>query len=313
MSCWDAEAGLKFPSRDLCRLELTKFVFPFINLCATSSTALALLEYLNKVVKMIMGWQLGLLDNDNLFEKFATHGSDISSDLMSPYGGMHISNYGWWKDQFDVLGFEMLDQITLDELIELSQAHARQTVGNMLLPDICSQRSGPNPLLNNLQTIWDDIQAFRIVLKHLAFLMSKAYQHPIKLDIDIIWYNEALVTWESGINDAQEDALLAKFPLAENMLLDCPLVVIDSRYRIILWYILDALTLWVQNDMFSVTLSMGDLLKESITNGKSGGWRTNRTNFYQTESLGLTPGCINIAPCWFQQGHEVGLHGSSSM
>lgn len=110
---------------------MQKFVFPFINLCATSSTALALLEYLNKVVKMIMGWQLGLLDNDNLFEKFATHGSDISSDLMSPYGGMHISNYGWWKDQFDVLGFEMLDQITLDELIELSQAHARQTVSHL--------------------------------------------------------------------------------------------------------------------------------------------------------------------------------------
>ncbi|KAG1793250.1 uncharacterized protein HD556DRAFT_1238066 [Suillus plorans] len=97
---------------------------------------------------------------------------------------------------------------------------------------------------------------------------------------------------------------MARFPPAENILLDRPSVVIDSGYRIILWYIPDALTPWVQNDMFLATLSMGDLLKRSITNGKSGGWRTHRTNFYQTETPGLTPGCINIVPCWFQQGHE---------
>ncbi|KAG1894243.1 uncharacterized protein F5891DRAFT_985133 [Suillus fuscotomentosus] len=95
-------------------------------------------------------------------------------------------------------------------------------------------------------------------------------------------YNEALAKQELGMNDAQEDALLVRFPPAENILLDCPSVVIDSRYRIILWYIPDALTLWVQNEMFLVTLSIGDLLKKSITNGN----------------------CINIVPCWFQQGHE---------
>ncbi|KAG1804574.1 hypothetical protein EV424DRAFT_1544604 [Suillus variegatus] len=123
---------------------------------------------------------------------------------------------------------------------------------------------------------------------HLAFLMAEAYQHPIKLDIDIIRYNEALSKRESAMNDAQEEALLARFPPADNILLDSPSVVIDSRYRIILWYIPDALTPWVQNDMFSATLSIGDLLRKSITNGKSGSWRTSRTHFHQETLLQYT-------------------------
>ncbi|KAG2045438.1 hypothetical protein BDR06DRAFT_978209, partial [Suillus hirtellus] len=81
---------------------------------------------------------------------------------------------------------------------------------------------------------------------HLTFLMAKAYRHPIKLVIDIIWYKKALSKWESRMNNAQEEALLAKFPPAKNILLDSPLVVIDSGYRIILWYIPDTLTPWVQ-------------------------------------------------------------------
>ncbi|KAG1823867.1 uncharacterized protein BJ212DRAFT_1476720 [Suillus subaureus] len=114
----------------------------------------------------------------------------------------------------------------------------------------------------------------------LALRMAKAYQHLIKLDIDIIQYNKALAKHESGMNDAQEEALLAKFPPAEKIMLDSPSVVIDAGYRIILWYIPDGLSPWVQNDMYAATLSMGDLLKKSITNQKGS------------------------TPCWFQQGHK---------
>ncbi|KAG1800083.1 hypothetical protein EV424DRAFT_1352186 [Suillus variegatus] len=32
---------------------------------------------------------------------------------------------------------------------------------------------------------------------HLAFVLTEAYQHPIQLDIDVIWYNEALMKRES--------------------------------------------------------------------------------------------------------------------
>ncbi|KAG2336272.1 hypothetical protein BDR05DRAFT_896919, partial [Suillus weaverae] len=75
--------------------------------------------------------------------------------------------------------------------------------------------------------------------------------------------------------------------------------------RIILWYIANVLSPWVQNDMYTTTSSMGDLLKKSITTWKGSSWRIHESNFQPAEMLGLTPGCINIAPCWFQQGHEV--------
>jgi hypothetical protein len=72
--------------------------------------------------------------------------------------------------------------------------------------------------------------------------------HPnlVKLDINIIWYNEALAKRETGIHDAHEDAWLMKFPMAEKLVLDTPCVVVDSGPRIILWYVLKCLSLWDQ-------------------------------------------------------------------
>ncbi|KAG2738705.1 hypothetical protein P692DRAFT_20757940, partial [Suillus brevipes Sb2] len=62
------------------------------------------------------------------------------------------------------------------------------------------------------------------------------------LDIDIVRYNEALPKRESGMNDAQEQALLTRFPPPKKIFLGCPSVIIDSGYHIILWYLLDALS-----------------------------------------------------------------------
>jgi hypothetical protein len=58
--------------------------------------------------------------------------------------------------------------------------------------------------------------------------------------------------------------------------------------------------------MFTTTRFMGDLLRKSITARQGTSWRTCEFNFGPSETPHLTPGCINIAPCWFQQGHEVG-------
>ncbi|KAG1798400.1 hypothetical protein EV424DRAFT_1546255 [Suillus variegatus] len=134
----------------------------------------------------------------------------------------------------------------------------------------------------------------------------------VKLDIDVIRYNEALAKRESGLNDSHEEALLAKFPPAERLVLERPSVVIDAGYRIILWYLPGALNWSVQRDMYTATIGMGNLLKQSITSGKTSTgqaskWRTHSTNFYASQEPQLKPGCINISPCWFQQGHEC--HG----
>jgi hypothetical protein len=66
------------------------------------------------------------------------------------------------------------------------------------------------------------------------------------LDIDIIWYNEALAKRETSMNDAHEDTLLMKFPPAEKLMLDTPCVVVDSGLRIIFWYVPKCLSSWVQ-------------------------------------------------------------------
>ncbi|KAG1725098.1 hypothetical protein EDB19DRAFT_1833906 [Suillus lakei] len=79
----------------------------------------------------------------------------------------------------------------------------------------------------------------------------------VKLDIDIIRHNEALTKQESGMNDAQEKALLARFPPPKKLLLDRPSIVIDSGYQIILWYIPNTLSPWVQNDMTQLHVSPG--------------------------------------------------------
>jgi hypothetical protein len=57
--------------------------------------------------------------------------------------------------------------------------------------------------------------------------------------------------------------------------------------------------------MYAATVGMGDLLKKSITAGKAGLWRTDHLSFHEGADERLTPGCINLSPCWFQQGHEV--------
>jgi|GraSoiStandDraft_47_1057283.scaffolds.fasta_scaffold28130_7 hypothetical protein len=57
--------------------------------------------------------------------------------------------------------------------------------------------------------------------------------------------------------------------------------------------------------MHQATDSMTDLLKRSVTTGKTTLWRTDRSNFHPSIDGQVTPGCINISPAWFQQGREV--------
>lgn len=53
-------------------------------------------------------------------------------------------------------------------------------------------------------------------------------------------------------------------------------------------------------------------LARSITSGAANNdkWRTHETYFYPSES-GNTPGCVNLSPAWFMQGHPVSQTGQS--
>ncbi|KAG1777150.1 hypothetical protein EV702DRAFT_1045542 [Suillus placidus] len=66
----------------------------------------------------------------------------------------------------DPLPFEMPSRIPLDEVLELYHTHIQQTAAaHMLLPDIWRHASGPDPLLNNLRVIQDNLEQFGTTLQ----------------------------------------------------------------------------------------------------------------------------------------------------
>ncbi|KAG2360086.1 hypothetical protein BDR07DRAFT_1487456 [Suillus spraguei] len=66
-----------------------------------------------------------------------------------------------------------------------------------------------------------------------------------------------------------------------------PATIFDASSTIIAWYLPDALTKTTQKEIRVATDLLGPTLE------KSG-----------SENVGSTPGCINLSPAWFQQGHE---------
>ncbi|KAG1805325.1 uncharacterized protein BJ212DRAFT_1486445 [Suillus subaureus] len=140
--------------------------------------------------------------------------------------------------------------------------------------------------------------------QQLAQVLANAYSNPIQLDIDMIQYNVALHKCSNGRVTTHEDALLKKFPHGSEHLLEKPLVILDLAGHIILWYLPGAISPWIQAEMEEATIGMGSLLKESMTSGPDTQWRTFLRNFHASDRHKLTPGYINLAPCWFLQGQE---------
>ncbi|KAG1837248.1 hypothetical protein C8R48DRAFT_680353 [Suillus tomentosus] len=85
-----------------------------------------------------------------------------------------------------------------------------------------------------------------LACRQLARALADAYLHPIELNLDMIRYNEALNKRSTGRLTKHEEALLQKFPHGPQILLDKPSVLVDSGGRIILWYLPDAISLWIQ-------------------------------------------------------------------
>ncbi|KAG2132111.1 hypothetical protein DEU56DRAFT_757444 [Suillus clintonianus] len=159
-----------------------------------------------------------------------------------------------------------------------------------------------------------------IACRHLAMVLASAYANPIQLNFDMIRYHEALDRRSSGRIAKHEEALLQKFPNPPDQLLVKPSVLVDSGGRIILWYLPDAISPWIQAspfifyyrpaDMEEATAGMSFLLKKSMSSAQQTNWRTYAGHFHLgNQSLvgdrpPVTPGCINVAPCWFHQGRE---------
>ncbi|KAG1880184.1 hypothetical protein F4604DRAFT_1922867 [Suillus subluteus] len=140
----------------------------------------------------------------------------------------------------------------------------------------------------------------------LARMLAEAYRNPVTINFDITRYSEALQTMETGLKSGCEELLLARFPPDRQIILEWPAVVLNKFGIIVLWYLPGAIDAAIQNDMMAATVMMSGLLGTSITRStaKDNKWCTHESNF-QSSDHGLTPGCINLSPAWFLQGHPA--------
>ncbi|KAG2108098.1 hypothetical protein BD769DRAFT_1352873 [Suillus cothurnatus] len=124
----------------------------------------------------------------------------------------------------------------------------------------------------------------------------------------MVRYNEALAQAESGVDDDREESLLRRFPPRNGgtLYLERPAVVVASGGTIVLWYLPGALNEKTQVQMWDSTRAMEQLLKRSITGSghSKAHWRC-QDEYFSPGSGQLQPGCINVAPAWFQLGHNV--------
>ncbi|KAG1738815.1 uncharacterized protein EDB91DRAFT_1082537, partial [Suillus paluster] len=139
----------------------------------------------------------------------------------------------------------------------------------------------------------------------LVDCLLKAYNNPIWMQIDIARYSKMISPKDTGHNEEREVRLLERCPPGHEgtKLVDIPATVLDATSAIIAWYLPDALTETTQKEI----LAASDLLSPSLAKSVKvdGSWRTNQDWFKPSlENDGISPGCINLSPAWFQQGHE---------
>ncbi|KAG2366907.1 hypothetical protein BDR07DRAFT_1479670 [Suillus spraguei] len=148
-----------------------------------------------------------------------------------------------------------------------------------------AEKTGGEPVIPSPNLDTDLVMA----CDRLADVLIKAYKNPIKIQIDIARYSKLISPKNTGHNEEKEEKLLERCPPGHEgtKVVDKPATIIDVSGTIIAWYLPDALTETTQKEIRVAT----DLLGPSLE--KSG-----------SENVGSTPGCINLSPAWFQQGHE---------
>ncbi|KAG0691743.1 hypothetical protein DFH29DRAFT_1010305 [Suillus ampliporus] len=125
------------------------------------------------------------------------------------------------------------------------------------------------------------------------------------MPIDIARYSKLISPKDTGHNEEREEKLLQRCPPGHEgtKLVEIPTTILDVSGAIIAWYLPDALTDATQKEIWAASDLLAPMLEESVK--VDGNWRTNQRWFKpSSEDDVLTPGCINVSPAWFQQGHE---------
>ncbi|KAG1721038.1 hypothetical protein EDB19DRAFT_1646750 [Suillus lakei] len=125
------------------------------------------------------------------------------------------------------------------------------------------------------------------------------------MQIDIARYSKLISLKDTEHNEEREEKLLERCPPGHEgtKLVEIPTTILDASGAITAWYLLDALTDATQKEIWAASNLLAPMLEKSVK--VDGNWQTNQGWFNpSSENDALTPGCINLSPAWFQQGHE---------
>ncbi|KAG1831416.1 hypothetical protein DFJ58DRAFT_848249 [Suillus subalutaceus] len=164
-----------------------------------------------------------------------------------------------------------------------------------------AEKTGGDPVIPSPNLDTDLVMA----CDQLVDRLIKAYKNPIQMPIDIARYSKLISPKDMGRNEEREEKLLKRCPPGHEgtKLIDIPATILDASGAIIAWYLPDALTDATQNEIWAASDLLAPMLEQSIK--LDGIWRTNQQWFTpSSENDVLTPGCVNLSPAWFQQGHE---------
>ncbi|KAG1835375.1 hypothetical protein DFJ58DRAFT_847425 [Suillus subalutaceus] len=164
-----------------------------------------------------------------------------------------------------------------------------------------AEKTGGDPVIPSPNLDTDLVMA----CDQLVDRLIKAYKNPIQMPIDIARYSKLISPKDTGRNEEREEKLLERCPPGHEgtKLIDIPATILDASGAIIAWYLPDALTDATQNEIWAASDLLAPMLEQSIK--LDGIWRTNQQWFTpSSENDVLTPGCVNLSPAWFQQGHE---------
>ncbi|KAG2030490.1 hypothetical protein BDR03DRAFT_1017087 [Suillus americanus] len=145
-----------------------------------------------------------------------------------------------------------------------------------------AEKTGGDPVIPSPNLDTDLVMA----CDRLVDWLIKAYKNPIQMLINIARYSKLISPKDMGHNEERQARLLERCPPGHEgtKLIDIPTTILDASGAIIAWYLPDTLTDATQPD---------------------GIWLTNQEWFTpHSENDVLTPGCVNLSPAWFQQGHE---------
>ncbi|KAG1784523.1 uncharacterized protein HD556DRAFT_1315000 [Suillus plorans] len=173
--------------------------------------------YLCDVVWILAGWQIGALDNNELYDAFKNFDCMVDGDITACCRIVNKYAYCWWNDHFDLGPFEMPNRISLLEVKELVEEHFEQLdfsdhfvyaqpAGHLLIPKLPQMPTSRDPLLHQVRCIRENVQRLGEGLH--SMLLTKVEEGNLAMD--------ALTQLEGPVDEVM-DAMRASHELIDTL------------------------------------------------------------------------------------------------